>query len=97
MHIYHNGTITKKQAYFLPVWGFDANGRGKNSRKRCRRVNIMEIIHTHACQCKNETIIFCKEEEGGLGRMMEGVNSIMIYYRTFVNVTMYPCTIINEK
>jgi hypothetical protein len=38
-----------------PVWGVGTNGRGKNMRKRYKKVNMVEIFCTHVCKWKNET------------------------------------------
>jgi hypothetical protein len=67
------------------------NGWEKDVRKGCRRVNMVEIICNHMKMEQTrpvETIPGMRE--GGQRRMMEGVNSTMIYCNNFINVTMFP-------
>jgi hypothetical protein len=63
-----------------PVWGAGTRGKGKDLRKECRRLSMMETLYTHVYKWKNE---ICgrysrngrKEDKR---RMMERVNSTMM-------------------
>jgi hypothetical protein len=56
----------KCQVFFLQKWrtgrqnrsclGFGTNGRGEDIRKRCRKVNMVEILCTHICKWKNAPV-----------------------------------------
>jgi hypothetical protein len=37
-------------------WGVHASGRGEEMEKGCRRVDIVQILCTHVCKWKNETV-----------------------------------------
>jgi hypothetical protein len=50
--LYKNGEQEGKAG---PVLGVSTSGRGKDIRKRHRRVNMVEIFCTHVCKWKNET------------------------------------------
>jgi hypothetical protein len=38
-----------------PVWELAPVGGGEDIRKACRRLNVLEVLHTHVCKWKNET------------------------------------------
>jgi hypothetical protein len=60
------------------------SGRGENIRKECRRVNMVNILHTHVWKQKSETCWnYSRNERSGVKKMMEGVHSTMIYYKNF--------------
>jgi hypothetical protein len=51
--------------------------------KGCKRMNMVQILCTHACKWKNETIPGIREREAK-GKW-EGVNLSMIYLINFKN------------
>jgi hypothetical protein len=61
MSFFQNQTIGRQNMSYLRV---DTSGRGEDIKKRCRMVNIMEILCTHVYKWKNETV----ETIPGMGR-----------------------------
>jgi hypothetical protein len=59
---------------------------GKDVRKGCRRLNMVEILCTHIWKRKNKTF----ESIPGMGEGRESRIQLWYIVKTFVNVTMYP-------
>jgi hypothetical protein len=58
--------------------------------RRCRRVNMVQILCAYLCSWKNETCWnYSRNGVRGIQENDGGVNSIWYIVRTFVNVTMY--------
>jgi hypothetical protein len=38
-----------------PVWKFCISVGGKDIKKECRRMNVVEVLCTHVCEWKNDT------------------------------------------
>jgi hypothetical protein len=54
--------------------------KGGGGGERSRRMNMVQIMHTHECKCKNDTCWNCsRNQEGRWKRAVEGVNANMIY------------------
>jgi hypothetical protein len=57
---YRNDTLNKQKCLFLKTenrkscLGVGTSERGKDMRKGCRRVNMVEILYTHVCIWKNK-------------------------------------------
>jgi hypothetical protein len=42
----------------------DANGRGEEARKACRRVNMVQILYSHKCKQKRRYQLKLFQERG---------------------------------
>jgi hypothetical protein len=75
--------------HFLP--GCWYQWEGGDIRKGWRRVNVVEILHTHIWNWKNETCWNCSRNGvGGIKKNDDGVNLTMIYCKNFGKCHNYP-------
>jgi hypothetical protein len=47
--------IRKQEGGIDPAWDGGCQKEGEEVEKGCRKVNMMQILHTHICKWKNDT------------------------------------------
>jgi hypothetical protein len=98
MEISHGNSMCLKQKYMFFFLSFhfckiknrtvkQVLPREGSSRKRGRRMNMVQILFTHVCKCKNVLCWNCSMNWGGEERrMVEGMNPCIIYSIHFKNL-----------
>jgi hypothetical protein len=76
-----------------PIWGVGISRKEKEVKKRCKKVNMVQMLYTYVCKWKNDTLkTFQEWRKWGWRRTMEGwIQLWYIWYivRTFANATIY--------